>query len=154
MDYYQIIVNDNITVNMGEEFGFVNEKTFDVPKDIKELTDSIMKEYNENNLYKSFEYKKGSYKLKEDKKYVDLNEERLSHISKFKYFYVHDNHDYETFDGGYKYVLKLDDTTIYLYTGSVAYIKNNNEESYIIIESSDNEELYQYINELINSKKN
>ena len=154
LDYYQIIVNDNIIISMGYEFGYVNDTTFDVPRDIKELTDSIIEEYNEKYLYKSFEYKTGSYKLKEDKKYIDFNEEQLNHLSKFKYYYVHDNEDYNTYDGGYKYTLKLDDLLIYLYSGNIAYMKNVNEESYIIIESKDKEELHNYLNSLNKSKKN
>ena len=147
MDEYEVYLNDTTKISMGNEFGMSEEFIFDISEDFNNFVTSLMFEYNNKNLYKSLESKSATVEINSDK--LTLEEKDLNNLLKYKYYTVNNDEDYKTYDNGIKGSIKLDNYTIYLYGGNMAYLSNGEDSTYIIFVSSDQLDIYDFVNNLI-----
>lgn len=149
VDYYEIYLNDNIKVSMGDEFGMYKKELFDIPKTFTNSIRNTMNKYNNENIYKNITGNKATIEI--DNKKTELDEVELEKLLKYKYFEVHSKEDYHTYDGGPKGVIYLDDIKIYLY-GNISYISNGSNSTYAIFTSNNKKDLDDFVKILIDNK--
>lgn len=158
LDEYQIIVNGKYVLSMGNEFGVYNglikSKTFDIPNDLNVLISEIEMNYNTSNLYKEIFFKE-IYAEKDGEKFIFTDANEMNQIMKYKYFLVNNEEEYETFNGGYDYVLTLDEyLKIYLYDSNIGYLYNpNGLSTFIMFASESKTTLHDYVENIINNSK-
>lgn len=156
MDEYLIVVNDEYTLSLGNEFGLysssLDNKIFSVPKELDELISKKMNEYNNENLYKELKFT-NAY-IEENNSKIELSEE-LNKLKEYKYFLVNENDDYLNYDGGYKYIIVLDDNTkIYIYNSNIAYIDIPNElSSFVMFTSSNKTSIDRFVKNTVQNRK-
>ena len=63
MDAYEVYLNDNIKISMGDEFGFTPEFTFDITPEFNEFMTNIINDYSNKNIYKTISSENVSFVL-------------------------------------------------------------------------------------------
>ncbi len=154
--FAKINLNKDSSILIGEKFGKLENK-----KETKyiTITKSLLKRINElikNNNDKvlnslSFEKfvirKNGAVITLANKTNIEIVKEALP------YYNINLQEDYSTYDNGYQEIVILDDTTIiYLYNNNIGYIRNNNENYYVVFPYGLKDEVESIYNKSIEEK--
>ena len=131
MDDYEIIINDNQVLSLGDEFGSNGEFTFDVSEEFNTLIKNIISK-SDNDIYSNFVANEVT--ISADGNEITLTEDEINRLLDNRYFTVNnDEEDYENYDGGYKYIIKVDnEIEYYLYDSDMAYLKDKDRSTYVM----------------------
>ena len=115
MDYYELKINDDVTLQIGDEYGTVSSSNviFEVPEGLFELVEQAAEAYNEENVYKYLTSDQMTVTDKDGNSSDVTDEEQLKKMQSIPYYdinltdkdfegesvaYTIDTHDGETMD--------------------------------------------------------
>ena len=99
MDYYELIINGDFVLQIGNEYGVVvsSDDVFAVPAELYDTVDSIAEEYNEKNVYSTLDVDQVTVTNKHGEVLEITDPEQLEKIRTIKYYTI--NADDKFFEG-------------------------------------------------------
>lgn len=97
MDYYELTINDDMVLDIGEEFGFVVDsgELFAVPSELFDTVSDITEDYTRNNVYKTLEAEQITVTNMDGEVVEVTDPEAMEIIQSLEYYTI--NADDETF---------------------------------------------------------
>ena len=145
-DNYELIVNNEFSLYLDKEYGFVTEpyNTFKVPEDLYKMISNKVEENNKKNVYKQLNSKKLLI-LHGNERYEVKDTVYVEELSKYDYYKINAK-DEEFKEETIEYILDLGDgRTIDLYHASVLSRMNEKDGTHYYIHSGDLAELVEKI---------
>ena len=99
MDYYELIINDDLVLHIGDEYGVVvsSYDVFAVPAELYDTVDSIAEEYNKKNVYSTLVVDQVTVTNRHGEVLEITDPEQLEMLGTFKYYTI--NADDKFFEG-------------------------------------------------------
>lgn len=149
-ELYRLIINGEDSYTIGSDWITFKrgnkEKNYTVPEGLIEYI-SILVEENNEKIFNKISSQEVSLEAKGVN--VSLSDEQKIKIMKnFSYLNINIDENVESYDGGYKYIIKFDnDYILYIYNSKVGYLFDNkhNKGSYVVLR---NDNLWDYLNEI------
>jgi len=145
-DNYELIVNNEFSLYLDKEYGFVTEPydTFKVPEELYKMVSNKVEENNKKNVYKQLNSKKLSI-FHGNERYEVKDMAYVEELSKHDYYKINAK-DEDFKDETVEYILDLGDgRTIELYRASVLSRMNEKDGTHYYIHSGDLAELVEKI---------
>ncbi|MBR4177858.1 MAG: hypothetical protein IKR57_00750 [Bacilli bacterium] len=152
MDEYEVYLNDNIKISMGDEFGIKDDITFEIPEDFSDFMYNLILNYSDKNIYKSLI--SNTLSINKDGVITEITDKNeIDTILHYKYFIVNNHEDFTSYDKGPQVTLILDNNTkVYLYGGIMGYIESPEENTFIVF-LENKISIYKYIENIFENRK-